>query len=101
MQDLAKQHAVSSMPTFMAFLNGKKVDTIVGANVGKMEELIKQCAPARLHTPMTTHTAHCSQRCCHARTCEGHCTYLRNWTHLFSVMNRVHLSQGEPAPFLR
>jgi thiol-disulfide isomerase/thioredoxin len=42
-QDLAKEYQVSAMPTFIAFLNGKKVGDVVGANLTKMEELIALC----------------------------------------------------------
>jgi thioredoxin 1 len=44
-QDLAKEHGVSAMPTFVAFLNGEKVDTVVGADLGKIEALITKCGP--------------------------------------------------------
>lgn len=43
--ELSSKNGISAMPTFIAFLNGEEVGKVVGANLGKMEELIKKCGP--------------------------------------------------------
>eukprot|EP00914_Ancora_sagittata_P029882 GHVO01059328.1.p1 GENE.GHVO01059328.1~~GHVO01059328.1.p1 ORF type:complete len:116 (+),score=21.41 GHVO01059328.1:39-350(+) len=39
LDDLAAKYEVSAMPTFMIFKDGKKVDTLVGANVNALKEM--------------------------------------------------------------
>ncbi|GLC45565.1 hypothetical protein PLESTB_001206800 [Pleodorina starrii] len=41
LQDVAAECGVSAMPTFMGFFNGEKVETIVGADMTKLQALIK------------------------------------------------------------
>ncbi|GIL73940.1 hypothetical protein Vretimale_5115 [Volvox reticuliferus] len=40
LQDVAAECGVSAMPTFMGFFNGERVDTIVGADLQKLNALI-------------------------------------------------------------
>lgn len=44
-QELSSKNGISAMPTFIAFLGGEEVGKVVGANLAKMEDLIKKCAP--------------------------------------------------------
>lgn len=39
--DVAKEYGISAMPTFLFFKNGEKIDTVVGANVGKLQATVK------------------------------------------------------------
>jgi len=41
-EDVAQKYEISVMPTFKVFVNGVVADTIVGANVSKLEELFKK-----------------------------------------------------------
>ncbi|KFG61576.1 thioredoxin-like protein TLP1 [Toxoplasma gondii TgCatPRC2] len=42
--ELAEEYDISSVPTFLFFKNGKKVNTVVGGNTAKIEEAIKTSA---------------------------------------------------------
>lgn len=44
LQDVARQYSISAMPTFLAFLDGTPAGKVVGAELAKIEDLIKQCA---------------------------------------------------------
>ena len=44
MQELAQKYQVRAMPTFLAFLKGEKVGECVGADLGKIGQLIEKCA---------------------------------------------------------
>lgn len=39
--DIAKEYGISAMPTFLFFKNGEKIETVVGANVGKLQATVK------------------------------------------------------------
>ncbi|KAI8621876.1 thioredoxin-like protein [Chytriomyces sp. MP71] len=39
-KDIAQQYGVRAMPTFMLFKSGKKLDEVVGADIGKVERLV-------------------------------------------------------------
>lgn len=41
MQDVAAECNVSAMPTFIAFLNGERLDAMMGADPKKLKELIE------------------------------------------------------------
>lgn len=41
-QEVSQKAGISAMPTFDFFKDGKKVDTVVGANLGKIKKLIEQ-----------------------------------------------------------
>lgn len=41
-EDIATEQGISSMPTFVYFKNGKKLEEFSGANASKLEELIKK-----------------------------------------------------------
>ncbi|KAJ3013503.1 hypothetical protein HKX48_005726 [Thoreauomyces humboldtii] len=45
-QALAKEHSVSAMPTFHFFRSGKKLDEVVGADINKVERLVRSLAGA-------------------------------------------------------
>lgn len=45
-QDVATECGVSSMPTFMVFKDGEKVDELVGASREKLDDLVKKYAQA-------------------------------------------------------
>ena len=38
--ELSQELGIRAMPTFIAFKNGEKLDTLVGANRGRLEALI-------------------------------------------------------------
>ncbi|KAJ3158944.1 hypothetical protein HDU86_002113 [Geranomyces michiganensis] len=42
MQSIARQHGVSAMPTFHLYRSGKRLDEVVGADIVKVERLVKQ-----------------------------------------------------------
>ncbi|ELU09227.1 hypothetical protein CAPTEDRAFT_156442 [Capitella teleta] len=44
LDEIAARYEVSAMPTFMIFKGGKKVDTLVGANVGALNQLAAKYA---------------------------------------------------------
>lgn len=44
MQELAQKYQVRAMPTFLAFHKGEKVGECVGADLGKIGQLIEKCA---------------------------------------------------------
>ncbi|KAJ3075683.1 hypothetical protein HDU98_007240 [Podochytrium sp. JEL0797] len=46
LKDIAGTWGVRAMPTFMLFKAGKKVEEVVGADLGKLESLINEHAPA-------------------------------------------------------
>ncbi|CDO55776.1 similar to Saccharomyces cerevisiae YCR083W TRX3 Mitochondrial thioredoxin, highly conserved oxidoreductase required to maintain the redox homeostasis of the cell,forms the mitochondrial thioredoxin [Geotrichum candidum] len=39
--DVASEYGISAMPTFMFFKNGEKIETVIGANVGKLQASVK------------------------------------------------------------
>lgn len=39
--DIAKEYSISAMPTFLFFKDGQKIETVVGANVGKLQATVK------------------------------------------------------------
>ena len=39
--DVAFEYGISAMPTFMFFKNGEKIETVIGANVGKLQASVK------------------------------------------------------------
>lgn len=41
-EDVAREYGITAMPTILFFQEGQKVDTIVGANVQQMLQLIKK-----------------------------------------------------------
>lgn len=41
-EDVAREYAITAMPTILFFQEGEKVDTIVGANLPKLVQLIEQ-----------------------------------------------------------
>ena len=43
-EDLAQEYKITAMPTFMAFLKGEKIDTIVGADPSKIDQCLQKCA---------------------------------------------------------
>ncbi|CAG5085406.1 Similar to Trx-2: Thioredoxin-2 (Drosophila yakuba), partial [Cotesia congregata] len=45
-EDIATEYNVNSMPTFKFIKDGKVVDTLVGANVDKLDDLKKRLADA-------------------------------------------------------
>lgn len=40
--EAAQEGGVSAMPTFLFFKNGEKVETVVGANLKKIEEALEK-----------------------------------------------------------
>ncbi|KAF5094469.1 hypothetical protein D0Z00_003516 [Geotrichum galactomycetum] len=42
--DVAAEYEVTAMPTFLFFKNGEKVETVIGANVGKLQASVKALA---------------------------------------------------------
>ncbi|CAH8626307.1 unnamed protein product [Schistosoma margrebowiei] len=42
LEETAKSHNVSAMPTFIALKNGEKVGEVVGASIAKVEDMIKK-----------------------------------------------------------
>ncbi|KAF5092187.1 hypothetical protein D0Z03_002995 [Geotrichum reessii] len=42
--DVAAEYGVTAMPTFIFFKNGEKVETVIGANVGKLQASVKALA---------------------------------------------------------
>ncbi|KAI9149695.1 thioredoxin trx1 [Blastocladiella emersonii ATCC 22665] len=44
MNDVAREYGVTAMPTFKLFKAGKVLDTVVGANIGKLESTVRQLA---------------------------------------------------------
>ncbi|KAF9282173.1 hypothetical protein BGZ68_006178 [Mortierella alpina] len=53
-QDCAKQYSVSSMPTILFFKNKSEVGRVVGADVGKIQSLIKTYEGGSLATVATS-----------------------------------------------
>lgn len=41
-EDIATQYGIQAMPTFIVFKNGEKVEEFCGANVDKVEGLLKK-----------------------------------------------------------
>lgn len=41
-EDIAAKYAIQAMPTFIVFKNGQKVEDFCGANVDKVEALLKK-----------------------------------------------------------
>jgi thioredoxin 1 len=41
-EDVAMEHKISCMPTFLFFKNGKKIDDFSGANYDKLVEVMKK-----------------------------------------------------------
>ncbi|RKO91138.1 thioredoxin-like protein, partial [Blyttiomyces helicus] len=41
-QAIARQHGVSAMPTFQFFRSGKKLNEVVGADIQKVERLVRE-----------------------------------------------------------
>ena len=56
-QELAKEYQVRAMPTFKAFIKGEMVGECIGADLGKIGELIEKCAPPSSPCP------ECSLQC--------------------------------------
>jgi thioredoxin 1 len=42
--DVAAEYGVTAMPTFIFFKNGEKVETVIGANVGKLQASVRALA---------------------------------------------------------
>ncbi|PFH35675.1 thioredoxin-like protein TLP1 [Besnoitia besnoiti] len=40
--ELAEEYDISSVPTFLVFKNGKRVNTVVGGNTARLEQAIKE-----------------------------------------------------------
>jgi thioredoxin 1 len=38
--EIAQEYGIRAMPTFLIFKNGEQVDELVGANPGKLEQII-------------------------------------------------------------
>ena len=58
-QDLAKEYSISAMPTFIVFNKGEKAGSCVGADLGKMQALMKQCAPLTTCVNLVAHVRAC------------------------------------------
>jgi len=43
-EEIAQEVGIRSMPTFIAFKDGYKIDDLVGANPGRLEELVRRSA---------------------------------------------------------
>ncbi|BFZ58909.1 hypothetical protein PYCC9005_005977 [Savitreella phatthalungensis] len=42
--DVAAEHAIRAMPTFLLFKDGKEIDKVVGANAAKLRQVITEHA---------------------------------------------------------
>lgn len=43
-EDISQEYGIRAMPTFIAFKNGEKAGEVVGADPGKIEQLVQQFA---------------------------------------------------------